>query len=104
MYVADNPQKAQAEDKLPEGIAPTVEYRDQLFTLQLVTKDYIFYGDEKESDDNGNTLMYDRNMKLISDNYFANVGLRDEKEANTGIEWASAAFKYWFLQELEAEG
>lgn len=53
---------------------------DREFKLALVTKDFIFYIDEEESDDNGNTIMYrnDKEMILVSDNYFASIGLCDE--------------------------
>ena len=46
--------------------------------LGLVTEGYIFYCNFGESDDNGNTKMYDRKMNLISDNYFAKEALLDE--------------------------
>ena len=46
-------------------------YEDRVFYLQMVTKDFVFYIDTKETDENGIALMYGKDMKLISDNYFA---------------------------------
>lgn len=48
--------------------------------IGLVTDNYIFYCKFEESDENGNTKMYDRKMKLLSDNYFANQALIEEME------------------------
>lgn len=50
------------------------------FKKVLVTEQYIFYCDLDEYDENSNTIMYDSNMKLISDNYFAYIGLMEELE------------------------
>jgi len=39
----------------------------------MITRDYVFYADYSESDDNGNVVMFDKETgELISDNYFAN--------------------------------
>lgn len=48
------------------------------WTFILSTENYNFFGCLDECDENGNTRMYDTKMKLVSDNYFANVGLHDE--------------------------
>lgn len=50
------------------------------FKKALETEAYIFYCDFDEYDENGSALMYDKKMKLFSDNYFANVGLMEELE------------------------
>lgn len=42
-----------------------------IYKLALVTNEFIFYVNEHESDENGCVMMYDKNNKLISDNYFA---------------------------------
>lgn len=47
------------------------------FYKALITKDFVFFVDYHEGDDNGNVEMYTRNMELVSDNYFASVGLHD---------------------------
>lgn len=41
------------------------------YKLALVTGEFVFYVNEHESDENGCVMMYDKNKKLISDNYFA---------------------------------
>ena len=62
------------------NIKQTIKRNDREFKLALVTKDFIFYIDENESDENGNAIMYRNNkdMELISDNYFAYCGLMEE--------------------------
>lgn len=48
-------------------------HRGRRFYKAMVTKDYVFYADYNEGDDNGNVVMFDRaSGELISDNYFAN--------------------------------
>ena len=55
-----------------------------LFNKALITKDFVFYCNYHEGDDNANVEMYRRltgaDLELISDNYFANVGLLEELE------------------------
>ena len=41
------------------------------FKKHLATEDYIFYCDTEESDETAAVKMYDTEMNLISDNYFA---------------------------------
>ena len=48
------------------------------FHRALITKDFVFFVNFNEGDENGCCEMYDRNMELISNNYFANVGLTEE--------------------------
>ena len=49
-----------------------------LYRLSLITEHHYFYSNYQEGDENGNTLMYDRQTdKLIADNYFAYVGLEE---------------------------
>lgn len=54
------------------------EKKDEPYELMLVTKDYIFYGLPMESDENGNTIMYNKKLELVSDNYFAYEGLIED--------------------------
>lgn len=60
------------------------DLREQLknkgFELALETDKYIFYCKFDECDNNGNTIMFNKNMELISDNYFASVGMDEELE------------------------
>lgn len=41
------------------------------YKLALVTSDFVFYVNEHESDGNGCVMMYNKDNKLISENYFA---------------------------------
>ena len=50
-----------------------ITHRGRRYYKAMVTKDFVFYVDYQESDDNANVVMLCRDtMKLISDNYFAN--------------------------------
>ena len=63
-----------------------------LFYKALITDEYVFYCNYHEGDDNANVEMYrrlnksnphdrlDSHLELISNNYFANVGLLEELE------------------------
>lgn len=48
------------------------------FYRALITKDFVFYVNFQEGDENSSCEMYNRDMELISNNYFASVGLFDE--------------------------
>lgn len=64
--------------------------------LALVTPDYVFYIDENESDEDASVMMFDRDMNLISDNYFAFSGLLeavDEHYPDKSYVWASSSMK-----------
>lgn len=41
------------------------------YKLALVTSEFVFYVNEYESDENACVMMYNKDNKLISDNYFA---------------------------------
>jgi len=63
-----------------------------LFSKALITDEFVFYCNYHEGDDNANVEMYrrlnksnphdrlDSHLELISNNYFANVGLLEELE------------------------
>lgn len=55
-----------------------------LFSKALITDEFVFYCNYHEGDDNANVEMYRRltgaDLELISNNYFANVGLLEELE------------------------
>jgi len=63
----------------------------------METDTFVFFANFSEGDDNGNTIMYRKNeeeniLELVSDNYFANVGLMEEfKEGNET--WMSPSMK-----------
>lgn len=59
------------------------------FHKGLITEHFVFYCNYQEGDENGNVEMYRRvksnphdrdnsGLELVSNNYFANVGLNDE--------------------------
>lgn len=50
------------------------------FIKGLVTNGNIYYVDLSECDDNGNTKIFDLNMNLLSDNYFATNALLEDLE------------------------
>jgi len=75
-----------------------------LFYKALITKDFVFYTNYHESDDNANVEMYRRlggaNLELISNNYFANVGLLEELEKkNWGYISKTMNTNYKLMQE-----
>lgn len=50
-----------------------ISHRGSRFYKAMVTKEFVFYANYQEGDDNGNVVMLDReNGELVSDNYFAN--------------------------------
>ena len=51
---------------------------DSKFELYLVTDKFVYYVNENESDENRCTLMFDLDMNLISENYFAYESLYEE--------------------------
>jgi hypothetical protein len=68
---------------------------NQPFTIQAIFKDVIFYGNEQESDENANVIIFNRKMELLSNNYHAANELTIMAEKNEGLEWASAAFLHY---------
>ena len=65
------------------------------FKLKLVTYDHVFYATD-EGDDDGGIKMFNRNMKLVSDNYFASeeYTMQVAKNwVNKSWVWASADVK-----------
>ena len=73
------------------------------FYKGLITKDFVFYCNYNEGDDNGNVEMYDRKMNLVSNNYFASVGLH---EALTEGNWeyiSPSMNKNYKLAKLEGQ-
>ncbi len=69
----------------------TVKTAWQTYKLAARTKDFIFYVNYEESDENASVLMYNHNGGLISNNYFAYVGLMDAVETGE-ITWSSKQF------------
>lgn len=71
------------------------------FYKGLITEDFVFFCNYHEGDDNGNVEMYTRNMELVSDNYFASVGLHEALESGEW-EYMSPTMKQNYKLALEA--
>ncbi|WP_127128016.1 hypothetical protein [Pseudoflavitalea rhizosphaerae] len=65
------------------------------FKLCAVTAEFIYYADEEEGDASGNTVMLNRQMELVSDNFLASNDLVGLVENNIELLWISDAVKYW---------
>jgi len=58
----------------------------------LETLNHIYYVNFEEGDENGSVKMFTRKMELVSDNYFAYVGLMEDIESGL-YSWASPRMK-----------
>ena len=65
------------------------------FTLAAITGAFVYYADEQESDDTASIVMLTRDMKLMSDNYFAFNDLFGVVQKNDGLLWMSKAVELW---------
>lgn len=81
-----------------------ITHRGRRFYKAMVTKDYVFYADYQEGDDNSNVVMFDRHtMELISDNYFANqecFNLMRKFDFESMSRTCAYNFKCWLEEEL----
>ena len=57
------------------------------FNLALITKDFVYFVNMEESDENGNTMMYNKNGELLSDNYFASNELHETLEKESAFDF-----------------
>jgi hypothetical protein len=71
------------------------------YKLLLITKDFIFYGNPTESDENASLIMLRRNLELVSDNYFAYQGFIEELKENK-FEYISKGTEYNYNEMLKA--
>ena len=71
------------------NIAKTKKIKTQIgdFNLGLISKDFVYFINMEESDENGNTLMYDKNGELLSDNYFASNELYETLEKESAFDF-----------------
>ena len=67
----------------------------------LETKNHIYFVNYDEGDNNANVLMYDRKMVLVSNNYFASVGLSEDLKSGEYV-WIAPKLKklYEILKEI----
>lgn len=77
-----------------ENIKDKIIVDEEVFYLQLITKKYIYYININDYDNNTNTIMYDKRMMLISDNYFANNNMIEELKNNYDIEFIGKELQY----------
>jgi hypothetical protein len=57
------------------------------FNLGLITKDFVYFVNPDEGDENGNTIMYNKKGELLSDNYFASNDLFETLENQSTFEF-----------------
>lgn len=93
---------------VPFGLPLWIRIGPQELSLQVVDADFIYYADENEGDDNGNTVMYDYGFDIVSHNYFANEEMRkhmsaENEEPPPQIIWESDNFKYAKQESLKEE-
>ena len=62
------------------NIEDSMQLDGKIYTLQLITNNFIFYCDIKESDENSCTVMIDRKDSSHYNNYFAYEKLVTECE------------------------
>lgn len=92
-FVNENNRK-----KYPDSI----NRHNEKYAKALITSDGIYYVNFEEGDPNVSTLLFDLNLNLLSDNYFASDQLiKDIKENN--YDWASEEMKY-NIEEIKKEG
>jgi hypothetical protein len=58
----------------------------------LETLNHIYFVNYNEGDENSNVLMYNRKMNLVSNNYFASVGLEEDLKSGEYV-WIAPKLK-----------
>lgn len=87
--------------KMKIKLQKTKTISGNLYRLSLITEDFYFYSDYQEGDENGNTLMYDRQTdKLLSDNYHAYTALEDYLEREDYL-WVSRYLKNCYTKYIK---
>ena len=88
------------QTNIKQYLKPSIKVNGETFKLILITKDYIFYVNQDEGDDNANTVMLNRNLELLSNNYFASVGLLEELEKGV-FEYMNKDLKYSYEEMIK---
>jgi hypothetical protein len=57
------------------------------YNLGLITKDFVYFVNSEEGDDNANVMMYNKKGELLSDNYFANSDLFETLQMQNSFEF-----------------
>ena len=81
-------------------LKPSIIIDGEKFKLLLITKDFIFYGNPEESDENSSLIMLRRNLELVSNNYFAYQGFMEELKENK-FEYISKETLYNYNEMLK---
>lgn len=77
-------------------------HRDEVYLLMLITESNIYFGNPEEGDDNGNTICFDLDMNLLSDNIHSSNALLTDLE-NNNYRWIRKElnnYKETMLNEL----
>ena len=81
-----------------------ITHRGRRFYKAMVTKEFVYYADYQEGDDNGNVVMFDLETgELVSDNYFANQDMFDTMRKFDFVSMSRTCqynFKCWIEEEL----
>lgn len=81
-----------------------IVHRGRRFYKAMVTKEFVYYADYQEGDDNGNVVMFDiETGELVSDNYFANQDMFDTMRKFDFVSMSRTCqynFKCWIEEEL----
>jgi hypothetical protein len=81
-----------------------ITHRGRRFYKAMVTKEFVYYADYQEGDDNGNVVMFDiETGELVSDNYFANQDMFDTMRKFEFVSMSRTCqynFKCWLEEEL----
>ena len=87
--------------KMKIKLQKTKTISGNLYRLSLITEDFYFYSNYQEGDENGNTLMYDRQTdKLLSDNDHAYTALEDYLEKEEYL-WISRYLKNCYTKYMK---
>jgi len=68
--------------QLLKTIPKELIHRDEIYLLMLITESNIYFGNPEEGDDNGNTICFDLEMNLLSDNIHSSNALLTDLENN----------------------
>ena len=61
--------------QLLKTIPKEFSHNEELYFLMLITETNLYFGNPEEGDDNGNTICFDLDMNLLSDNIFSSNAL-----------------------------
>ena len=80
-----------------------ITHRGRRFYKAMVTKEFVYYVDYSESDDNANVVMIDLDSgEIISDNYFANCDMFSRMRKHDFIEMSkTCAYNFKCILEVE---